>query len=305
MQSLWNGVGRHVVRYRRAFTIVELLIVMTIIAILVAMLLPSLRRARALARRVQCASNQHSIGIGNEVYFNDFNRWMLTFNGGMDALPNASSAISNSPFASRSYWKMCWPDEARWCPDVARDRDVRNPTVTGLTWSPRWDYNQYLMFGYNLPAVDTNAVKISWEKVANEYASVYGLEYYYADYIKPEKLGVARYNYDGSLYLYYGRQWDPYGTKPMANCLYAQAAGGTRWVSGHNYSDDGKSSANPGFEGGNSLWLTGHVEWHDFKGPISGDYRAVATRYGIYVDEGWTLEYPSILYYYWAKPARR
>lgn len=57
MRKRWSG-----------FTLIELLVVVAIIALLISILLPSLSRARELAKRVTCAANARAIGNSCKIY---------------------------------------------------------------------------------------------------------------------------------------------------------------------------------------------------------------------------------------------
>lgn len=73
---------------RRAFTLVELLVVVAIIATLLAMLMPSLRYARDFARLAHCEANLHGLGIAQVAYFGDNRGYVPRDYNGPDDVKN-------------------------------------------------------------------------------------------------------------------------------------------------------------------------------------------------------------------------
>jgi prepilin-type N-terminal cleavage/methylation domain-containing protein/prepilin-type processing-associated H-X9-DG protein len=62
---------------RRAFTLIELLVVIAVIAVLIAILLPSLGAARKTAKATTCLANLRGIGQALTLYNNDHNEYVI------------------------------------------------------------------------------------------------------------------------------------------------------------------------------------------------------------------------------------
>jgi prepilin-type N-terminal cleavage/methylation domain-containing protein/prepilin-type processing-associated H-X9-DG protein len=122
--------NRHVAGRIDGFTLIELLVVVAIIALLMAILLPSLGRARDLARAAACGANLHAVGQGMAGYVTEWDGRFpasnyyngLTFDSSGQQLPSTpdqgyvhwssflygsgSQSSSTSIFLNLAGWKM-------------------------------------------------------------------------------------------------------------------------------------------------------------------------------------------------------
>jgi len=108
-----------------AFTLIELLVVIAIIAILAAMLLPSLNRGKEQARMTQCLNNFHEIGVVFQIYRNDFDtryptmsgmNWRSFRLGGGDPDPSAQARFGLEWATNRILWPYTHSRELWHCP---------------------------------------------------------------------------------------------------------------------------------------------------------------------------------------------
>lgn len=158
-------------RTSKAFTLIELLVVIAIIAILAAILFPVFAQAREKARQTSCISNEKQMGLGIQMYAQDFDE-MFPLAHRFDAMDNwtnlwsTSWAITTQPYA-KSYDIFRCPDDsnhncaASWMGvgiSYAANSDadfpgswvIKGPMGMGGVWI--WIYPSLTMAAINRPS---------------------------------------------------------------------------------------------------------------------------------------------------------
>ncbi|QNN23612.1 prepilin-type N-terminal cleavage/methylation domain-containing protein [Planctomycetales bacterium ZRK34] len=143
---------------RHGFTLIELLVVVAIIALLIAILLPSLSKARDTAKRITCMANLRQIGTTVVMYAGDYKQSLpgpssygqfvgyghpYTGVSGYVApymgLPRISSTMRINPiFVCPGFERLAPLEKPQrfWLPYVADGRDSQNKTILGSSSRP-------------------------------------------------------------------------------------------------------------------------------------------------------------------------
>ena len=154
---------------RRAFTLIELLVVIAIIGILAAILFPVFARARENARRTSCLSNGRQVGLGLQMYTQDYDeRLPFYFFFKSDPAYQYSWAWAIMPYVKNAQLFVC--PSATKSPLITKTASSCDPTyvssnmnIAALTNAHNsvggWGYNFfYLSEGTSGPAPTLAAI---------------------------------------------------------------------------------------------------------------------------------------------------
>jgi prepilin-type N-terminal cleavage/methylation domain-containing protein/prepilin-type processing-associated H-X9-DG protein len=122
-------------RRRHAFTLVELLVVIGIIALLIAILLPSLNKAREQARTVQCLSNLRQLGLANSQYVVNYKGFTVPNDYGYMNPPGTLVRDSGGVVIAETWFSIFvtqklidYPDDrVRWPAPMQQGQTPTNP----------------------------------------------------------------------------------------------------------------------------------------------------------------------------------
>ena len=123
---------------RRAFTLIELLIVVAIIAILAAMAVPNFLHAQIRSKVARCQADLHNLGTAVEAYMVDYGVYPPTRTNFADWVPPAPDVLADGIYSGRRLYTCTSP--VPYITAVPLDPFSANPKGPGVIPRPALEY---------------------------------------------------------------------------------------------------------------------------------------------------------------------
>jgi len=147
---------------RRAFTLVELLVVIGIIAVLISILLPSLNKARDMAKQVACGSNLRNIGNAMVMYLSTNNQYYPGH-----ANFNNKTGVTYAVFPTRLRPYLNGNQTVFWCPSQEEGFNWQVVRGSGSAYATPDDER----FGYEPGELLLNVFKVPFSYGYNDWGA--------------------------------------------------------------------------------------------------------------------------------------
>ncbi len=111
-------------RVRRAFSLIELLVAIAVMALLVGILLPALATARRVATDAQCRSRLHQVFLAQAAYAADHGRWTALWRAGDESFSEAGGEPPKATlgdYLDQGRESLEGLDSVQQCPTAAED----------------------------------------------------------------------------------------------------------------------------------------------------------------------------------------